>query len=281
MSVSQAFAERLASGVDIDEPVAVVVAHPDDETLWTGAALRRLKQLRLILLTDGAPLDMADAVRHGFKSRAAYANARASEFGTALTALDVRAGYQHYDVPDQQTAATLAPIIDQLAADLADAAAVITHPYEGGHPDHDAAAYTVRAAVDRLARAGSAPAVVEFACYHAIDGQRRFGEFWPDPGSPEQTRVLDAKDHERVGAAILAHHTQAMVIGGWRPQVERWRAAPAYDFTASPPPGWCLYDSLGWAMNSARWRALAQDQTRAERARVVPVTQAAPAVQRA
>lgn len=263
-AAAQIFAERLASGVDIDEPVAVIVAHPDDETLWTGSALRRLKQLRLILLTDGAPLDMADATRLGFGSRDAYAQARAREFAAALAALDARGGYRCYDIIDQQTAAVLAPTIDRLAAELADVAAVITHPYEGGHPDHDAAAYAARAAVERLTRGREAPALVEFACYHAVDGQRRFGEFWHDTASPERQRGLDAADRDRVGDAIAAHRTQQMVIGDWRPEVERWRAAPAYDFAAPPPPGWCLYDSLGWAITSDRWRALAHAQTARE-----------------
>lgn len=264
MTASHAFAERLASGIDIDEPVAVIVAHPDDETLWTGSALRRLKQLRLILLTDGAPLNLDDARWHGFDSREAYASARTREFDAALAALGVRTGYTRYDVPDQETASALALIIDRLAADLRDVAVVITHPYEGGHPDHDAAAYTARAAVDRLTRDGRAPALVEFACYHAVDGQRRFGEFWADPASPEQRRALETPDRTRVEAAVAAHHTQAQVIGDWRPAVERWRAAPLYDFAAPAPPGTCLYDSLGWAMTSARWRALAAAQTAAE-----------------
>lgn len=267
MSTALAFAERLASGAQIDEPVAVVVAHPDDETLWTGSALRRLKRLRLILLTDGAPLDMADAVRHGFDSRDAYARARAAEFDAALTALDIRTDYECYDVPDQQAAVMLAPLTDRLAADFTGVAAVITHPYEGGHPDHDAAAFAARVAVDRLGCIGSAPALVEFACYHAVDGQRRFGEFWADPASPEQRRALDSADRDRVTAAIAQHRTQALVIGDWRPEFERWRAAPAYDFAAPPPPGWCLYDNLGWAMNSARWRALAQIQDAFEQTR--------------
>ncbi|MGH1570453.1 hypothetical protein ACRAWG_06980 [Methylobacterium sp. P31] len=39
MSASHAFAQRLAGGAPISEPVALVVAHADDETLWAGAAL--------------------------------------------------------------------------------------------------------------------------------------------------------------------------------------------------------------------------------------------------
>ncbi|HET8611688.1 MAG TPA: hypothetical protein VFL92_02875, partial [Sphingomonas sp.] len=91
-------------------------------------------------------------------------------------------------------------------------------------------------------------------CYHAHEGERRFGRFWPDPDHPEQTRLIPSAERLRLDAAIAAHATQATVIGGWRPEVERWRTAPAYDFTAPPPPDACLYDGFGWAMTSARWR---------------------------
>ena len=37
------WARRLASGDAIDARFAIVVAHPDDETLWTGALLARAR----------------------------------------------------------------------------------------------------------------------------------------------------------------------------------------------------------------------------------------------
>jgi N-acetylglucosamine malate deacetylase 2 len=56
---------------DIMVPVAVVVAHPDDETIGCGAILRRLPLVRLVHVTDGAPRDMIDAVRLGPMRRCA------------------------------------------------------------------------------------------------------------------------------------------------------------------------------------------------------------------
>ncbi len=243
------WAERLASGEQIDAPVALVVAHPDDETLWAGAALRRMRNLTLILLTDGAPEDMGDAHRLGFVTRGDYAAARAAELARALEALDARPRLIRYALRDQDAVRHLPAIIERLRRDLAGAELVITHPYEGGHPDHDVGAL----AVNRAARA----LVVEFACYAQFNGAREFGRFVPDPQSPEHVRALDAQDRARVDAALAAHATQASVFGEWRPDAERWRAAPAYDFARPPPGEDALYDGFGWALTSDKWRAIA------------------------
>ncbi len=250
------WARRLASGARIDAPVALVIAHPDDETLWAGATLPRLAQLTLVLLTDGAPRDMADAGRLGIATHADYAARRAAELDAALAALGVAPKRIAYGLPDQEVTERIAEVAERLARDLIGVEAILTHPYEGGHPDHDAAALAVRLAARRMV---PAPAVVEFACYHQVAGERRFGVFWPDDGAPEQVRALTEEERVRVDRAIAAHATQAAVIGDWRPEAERWRAAPACDFALPPPPGVALYDGFGWAMTSARWRALAAE----------------------
>ncbi|GAO39173.1 hypothetical protein SCH01S_28_00320 [Sphingomonas changbaiensis NBRC 104936] len=240
------FATRLASGERIEEPVAIVVAHPDDESLWLGTVLNRLSNATLIHLTDGAPRDMRDAARLGFDTRAAYASARARELDAALAALGAAPRRLAYRFVDQNLVFRVAELIERLRGDLAGMRAVITHPYEGGHPDHDAAALAVRAAFPGE--------VIEFACYHLADGERVFGRFWPDPHALEHSRLLGAEEQARVDEAIRAHATQQEVIGGWRPTEERWRRAPRYDFTAVPPPGAALYDGFGWALTSAEWR---------------------------
>ena len=252
------WAQRLASGVPIGEPVVVVTAHPDDESLFAGAALARMRDLTLVLLTDGAPADMGDARRSCFATREDYADARADELRHALAVLAPHARLVRYDVPDQAAVTHLSAIVGRLTHDLAGAALVLTHPYEGGHPDHDAAACAVARATLRLESEGQpTPAIAEFACYRTVDGTRMFGRFAADPACPEQVRPLDADDRDRIDRALAAHATQAAVFGRWRPEVERWRAAPAYDFTAPPPGEAILYDGFGWPLTSARWRELA------------------------
>lgn len=243
------WAARMAEGEPIAERVAVVVAHADDETLWAGSALPRLRDCLLVHLTDGAPRDMADARRLGFATRADYAAARAAELGRALRELDATPERVGYDVSDQEAVDYLPELVERLAADCRGTAAIVTHPYEGGHPDHDAAALACRIVADRLGCA-----LVEFACYHERDGDRVFGRFWPDPERPERTRALSSFERGAVARALAAHASQAAVIDGYLPDAERWRDAPRYDFSRPPPPGRVLYDRFGWAITSERWR---------------------------
>src|SRR5690242_16705876 len=68
--------------------LAIVVAHPDDETIGCGAQLRRLLGAKLILVTDGAPHNPEEARSHGFSSPDAYASARARELGAVLALVE-------------------------------------------------------------------------------------------------------------------------------------------------------------------------------------------------
>jgi LmbE family N-acetylglucosaminyl deacetylase len=259
MRSADEWARRFADGGRIAERVAVVVAHADDETLFAGPLLGRLDDGLLIHVTDGAPVDMTDARRLGLATREDYAAVRARELDRAVAALDAVVERQAYGIADQGATAAMAAIAERLADDLDGAAVVATHAYEGGHPDHDTMAFAVAAAVARIARRGGmTPVQVEFASYHLLDGERVWARFWPDPAYPERTRPFAAGDTDRVEAALAAHASQASVFDDWRPSVERWRAAPTYDFTRPPPPGEYLYDRFGWAVTGERWRAAAR-----------------------
>lgn len=249
MRDADAWARLIASGAPVREPIAVVVAHADDETLWAGAAIGRMADCRLIHLTDSSPRDLADARRLRFDTREAYAAARAEELEAALVALGATPARIGYGVPDQEAVDHLPLLTQRLTADCASVGVIATHAYEGGHPDHDAAALAVRVAADRL----GVP-VVEFASYNLHGSERVWARFEPDAGCPEHSRPLLPEERARIDAALAAHRSQAEVFGDWRPEVERWRAAPRYDFSRPPPGEGCLYDGFGWALNSAAWR---------------------------
>lgn len=251
--------ERIAAGGAVAEHVALVVAHPDDETLGIGSRLGGLARLKMIHLTDGSPRRLDDARRAGFADRAAYAAARRRELDGALRALHVHTAERiAYDHPDQEAIEHLDEIVDRLADDLAEVDAVITHPYEHGHPDHDTAALAVTLALRRLAAAGrGVPDRLECASYHLRQGRIALGVFWPDAQRPERRIELDERALDGKRAAMVCHVTQSGTFADFPLTPERLRPAPDYDFAAPAPPRDCVYDLFGWDMTSERWRAAA------------------------
>ena len=234
----------------------MVVAHPDDEILGLGSRLAVLRDLTIIHLTDGAPRDLRDARREGFATCEDYAAARRVELAAALEAIG--AGHARtvcYDHPDQDAIRHAPEIVGRLEANLAGAAAVIAHPYEHGHPDHDAAALTVALACRRLcARGQTPPECFEFASYHLRAGQSVLAEFWPDPDCPETTLHLTEPELALKRAAMDCFVTQKALGGRFPLTPERLRPAPDYAFSAPAPPGEAVYERWGIAMTLAEWR---------------------------
>lgn len=247
--------------------VVMVCAHPDDETIGAGARLARLDPIALIYLTDGAPRDAAFSLAAGCGDRAEYARLRQRELTAALELGGVDASkvlsLAHVD---QEAAHALPETTTRLQRLFADFApdVVLTHPYEGGHPDHDAAAFTVHAAA-ALLPATRRPALLELAYYFDDHGTPRWGEF---AGPSGRSALLSSHERKLKSAMLACFRSQADVLARFPRDVERVRPAPAYDFAAAPPPGQFLYDQFGWSMRSDRYLPLARaalDQAAAAR----------------
>lgn len=241
MTRGEAMLHRLRRGLKTSARTFIVTAHPDDETFGLGGSLGLMQAASIVQLTDGAA-----GVTSAETRRAERFAAFAAAGWSSLTIFDCF-------LPDQGVYERLADMVHFVCGQIAGADVVFTHPYEGGHPDHDAAAFIVQLACNRLG--ALAPDRLEFASYH-FDGRRRVaGAFWPVSRSLEWCIEISGDRLHRKQRAIAAYASQANVARWFTPAVERYRVAPGYDFHEPPTTPACLYERKRWPLTNADLRA--------------------------
>jgi LmbE family N-acetylglucosaminyl deacetylase len=260
MNPARAVLAELQRREQVRSRITIVAAHPDDETIGLGAQLYRFSDALLVHVTDGAPRDGQDARHHGFATRADYASARQGELAAALIAGEVTGvRTAELGIPDKEASLDLVGLSRELAERLRleRPAAILTHAYEGGHPDHDATAFAVHA-VCRGLSTEERPAIIEMPLYHACDGHMVTNRFLP-AHSRELTLRLGEADRRRKRRMVDCFCTQSELLCRFELDPERFRPAPAYDFRAPPHSGALLYEMFGWGISGAQWRLRAKE----------------------
>ncbi len=255
----ESLSRLLASPSDPSLRVAVLAAHPDDETIGASALLARSHNPLVIYLTDGAPRDSKLWSPDFNGSREGYAALRREEAQGALSHAGVTGGQILYlGAVDQEAAFQVGELVRRLAELLNEHRPdmLITHPYEGGHPDHDTAALVARVALTSFVD-GSAPVLVEMTSYHASDEQCVTGEFLDSDAANEVCLQLSAVDRDQKRKMLDAYASQHLVLSAFDTTQERWRKAPECDFAQPPHAGKLWYECMGWPMTGENWRALA------------------------
>lgn len=262
---ASAVLDRLAASrgtVESSPRVVVIVAHPDDEAIGAGAVLRTLPDVIVVHVTDGAPGDKGYAQARGYPSREAYAEARRDEVNAALWLIGISPdrirglGFVDGEATLHlvEISHRIADIITELRPDV-----VLTHPYEGGHSDHDSTAFAVHMAVGIVKQEGiPPPLLIEFTSYHNFQGKRRLFDFLPFGGTRVRTIELSEEDKEMKRKMFEAYESQRALLETIPIEVERFRAAPRYLFTVPPHEGTLDYERLCRKFTGAEWRAHAE-----------------------
>lgn len=242
----------------------LVFAHPDDETIALGARMGRFGDAHFIHVTDGAPRDQRDSHAHGFATLDDYRSARRAEFVCVLERAGIaNASTECLGVPDQKASLHLARLAIEICKRLEqfEPEIVFTHPYEGGHPDHDACAFAVQHGVAlRKGQRPRTPTIVEAAFYHRGTRGMTTGTFLHGPERKEEVVYsLSQAERDRKQALIDCFATQKQVLSQFRLETERFRIAPSYDFGQPPHPPPVLYDEQPWGMTSERFCGLARE----------------------
>jgi len=260
MSVPRSFLAALQRPVQQRPPAPVtvlLVAHPDDEVIGVGGQLNWLSAaLHVVHLTPGIPITLDPEQRATHGSADAYGACRQRELDRALSRAGIPTERRHtLGGADQRCARMLSrltfelrDLLDRLRPDV-----LLTHPYEGGHPDHDAAAFVAQAACRLLERP---PARLEFTSYHCRDGQFTCAAFLR--GQDQGVRIYLDEDQRAFKRALLAEYvSQQHTLAQFTPDVERVRVAPEYDFSEPPHVPPLHYDMHPWGIDSATFAKLA------------------------
>ncbi len=245
---------------------AIIVAHPDDEIVGAGSLLPLLEGCTIVHTTDGAPRNLHDAVAAGFSTREDYSKARLREAHAALALAGIKAEQvRQLGFVDQESSYSLVAMARSLVSHLGELRPeiILTHPYEGGHPDHDSTAFAVHAACRILRQLiGCSPAIAEMAFYHRRESRMVVGEFLTPAGqdSTECVQILrlDPSAQRLKQQMFACHASQTATLQNFDLEKEWFRPAPEYDFQQAPHDGSLLYEWYDWGMTGERWRDLAQ-----------------------
>ena len=202
--------------------VVVLAAHPGDEILGASSVLTKLPTCVVVHLNDGAPFEPELWPGDGaFASREANTRARRREAEAALSCCGVpRERALCLGCPEQRTAWYLLSLCQRVAAivERYDPDCVLTHAYEGGHPDHDAAAFIARGAL-RMIEGDSRATVLEMATSHGPRGDLQANQFLTVSGTRAVTHCLSESELGQK-RDMLACHASQPARAGFEPRLD-------------------------------------------------------------
>lgn len=248
----------LTSRAETSPQVMFVSAHPDDEVLGAGSRLPLLERTTVVEVTDGSPPDLKDAEAAGLKTREEYASLRDRELRRALALCGIEK-LVGLGIPDQEASFHLVELTRRLRELIVTIGpeVIVTVPYEGGHPDHDATAFAVHLACEHL-EDWEKPLIVEMLAYHYENGRCEMTRFLDETKEPFVEIELSPDDRQFKRQLFDCFPSQEAVLRWFPIEVEKFRVAPQYDFSKPPHSGQLYYEMFPWGMKADHWNELAK-----------------------
>jgi LmbE family N-acetylglucosaminyl deacetylase len=248
-----------------DPKCTMIVAHPADEIVGAGCLISKLVDVSVVHVTDGAR-DISEARAAGFDDVASYAEARRQECLAALAIAHVSEDrIVEFGVPDSAACDCLSNLTKRIAFFLQEWGTdiVVTHPYEGGHPDHDATAFATHAALGLMKRNGfEPPTLFEMALHPGNDDIAKLPEFLPGVAGETTTLVLDERATKLKHRMFECLQSQRRSMEASPVGLERFRQPPEYDFSVPTQQGKLHYENFDWAPRSSEWQSRARKALR-------------------
>jgi LmbE family N-acetylglucosaminyl deacetylase len=216
----------------------VAVAHPDDEAIGCGVLLQRLSRATVAFMTDGAPADRYFWGKFG--SRNAYADVRARESASALEGFE-SVTMLRFGAPDQELMFHLEIALDWLRKVITEQKpqTIVTHAYEGGHPDHDCCSFLCSVV------AGEYGLPVWEMPLYSRNGDKLVRQYLPEHSSAVRLSASDSEVH-RKAEMVAAYQSQDEFLQGFDLVTEKFIAQRKHDFSNPPHAGKLNYECWGW-----------------------------------
>jgi LmbE family N-acetylglucosaminyl deacetylase len=229
----------------VEGPVLVLVAHPDDEAIGCGAMLQRLEKPLVVFATDGAPrnLNLWGNSSRRPSSRDDYAKMRRDEAIQALGLIGLEP-LEFLEIADQELHLHLESAFGRLQqiAESAKLKGILSLAYEGGHPDHDSCCFLA----SMLAEDCELPAW-EMPLYHRA-GRRFVTQEFLNPTDDTLTLIPTALEEEQKTKMLAAYSSQEETLSQFTRREEMFRPLRKYFFSQPPHFGELNYESWGWPM---------------------------------
>ena len=212
----------------------VLVAHPDDESIGCGVLLQRIERASILVCTDGAPATGRRWHSLLTNKRNRYALRRQAEFCAAADIVGVRHRKMLSGIQDQSLYKSLeraAMLIGQYIEERKPGA-ILSHAFEGGHPDHDSCALLANWAGRQFALP-----VWEMPMYFRLSPSAPlvYQRFLHETG--REITLCPAPDEIRIKQLMLSQHrSQAVVISKFNWTLESFRPQAEYNFAINPTP---------------------------------------------